>query len=413
MISIRTPLRIALVCLHTSPGTDPGSGDAGGMNVVVRHQAERLAALGHSVTILTRRSGTDQPEAQQLAEGLTLRFLNAGPARALSKGAHESCIDEFSDRINALEPVDIIHSHHWFSGMAALPVARKWGIPHVQSFHSIAADDASPLSAGERAESPGRMRGEAWLARESDTLVAISAAEAATILGRLGGPALRTRIVLPGVDSDLFSPSDSRRSTLGAADRGYVVVAARLQPLKGLDLAIQAIAVLPENLRPELVIAGDASVDYSGYVDDLRQLAERAGLSGIRFVGPQSHDNLAELFRASRLVLVPSHSETYGLVALEAAASGVPVVASAAGGLREAVVDGITGLVLESRDPQVWADAMSQILTNPTFAQELSLAAREHALRLDWTRSAASLVRVYRALLDEATEARQRHRAVA
>ena len=411
MISIRTPLRIALVCLHTSPGTDPRSGDAGGMNVVVRHQAEQLAALGHRVTIVTRRSAADQPESQQLAEGLTLRFLTAGPARALSKGTHESYIDEFSDRLNALEPVDIIHSHHWFSGMAALPVARHWGVPHVQSFHSIAADDASPLSAGERAESPGRMRGEAWLARESDALVAISASEAATISGRLGGSASRTSIVLPGVDSNLFSPE--RQPTARTAGRGYVVVAARLQPLKGLDLAIQAIAALPPDLRPELVIAGDASVDYSGYVEELRQLANRAGLSDIRFLGAQSHASLAGLFRGARLVLVPSHSETYGLVALEAAASGVPVIASAAGGLREAVVDRVTGVVLDSRDPRVWADAMAQILTDPTLAHELSLAAREHALRLDWTRSAASLVRVYRGLLDEATEARQHHRNVA
>ena len=411
MLPIKTPLRIALVCLHTSPGTEPGSGDAGGMNVVVRHQAEQLAALGHTVTILTRRSAADQPDAQQLAPGLTLQFLNAGPAHVLSKGAHESYIDEFSDRIAALEPVDIIHSHHWFSGIAALPVARKWGIPHVQSFHSIAADDGSPLSAGERAESPGRMRGEAWLARESDTLVAISAAEAATISGRLGGPARRTSIVLPGVDSSLFSPEG--QPTLGASDRGYAVVAARLQTLKGLDLAIEAIAALPESVRPELVIAGDASVDYSGYVEELRQLAKRAGLTDLRFIGAQSHVNLAGLFRGARLVLVPSHSETYGLVALEAAASGVPVIASAAGGLREAVVDGITGMVLDSRDPQVWAEAMAQILSDPVLERELSMAAREHALGLDWARSAASLVRVYRALLDEATSGRQHDRAVA
>ncbi len=410
---LEKPLRIALVCLHTSPGTDPGAGDAGGMNVVVRHQAEALGALGHTVTILTRRSSAAQPHRQRLAPRVTLQFLDAGPAVPVSKGEHEAFIGDFSAELAALEPYDIIHSHHWFSGMAALPVARTWGIPHVQSFHSIAAEDGSPLSAGERAESPGRMLGEAWLARESDSLVAISAAEAATISGRLGGRANRTSTVLPGVDSRLFSPARLRQPPASATTDGYVVVAARLQPLKGLDLAIHAIAALPQDRRPELVIAGDASVDYAGYVEELRQLAEGAGLSDIRFVGAQSHANLAELFRGARLVLVPSHSETYGLVALEAAASGVPVVASAAGGLREAVVDGITGLVLDSRDPQVWADAMAQILTDPTRAGELAQAAREHALRLDWTRSAASLVRVYRALLDEPIEARQHDRAVA
>ncbi|MDJ0377744.1 glycosyltransferase [Cryobacterium sp. PH31-L1] len=421
MFPLEKPLRIALVCLHTSPGTDPGSGDAGGMNVVVRHQAEALGALGHSVTILTRRSSPVQPLLEYLAPGVILQFLDAGPAVALAKGEHERYIEDFEAAIGALEPFDIIHSHHWFSGMAALPVARTWDIPHVQSFHSIAAEDGSPLAAGERAESPGRMLGEAWLARESDSMVAISAAEAATISGRLDGRADRTSIVLPGVDSQLFSPARLRQppagstaaATAAATADGYVVVAARLQPLKGLDLAIHAIAALPQGRRPELVIAGDASVDYAGYVEELRQLAEEAGLSDIRFVGAQSHAKLAELFRGARLVLVPSHSETYGLVALEAAASGVPVVASAAGGLREAVVDGITGLVLDSRDPQVWADAMAQILSDPTRAGELAQAAREHALRLDWTRSAASLVRVYRALLDDPIKARRHDHAVA
>lgn len=207
MLPADESLRIALVCLHTSPGADPGAGDAGGMNVVVRHQAEALGALGHSVTILTRRCAADQPTSTLLAPGVTLQFLDAGPAIALPKSEHEHWIEEFSSRLVELEPFDIVHSHHWFSGMAALPVARRWGVPHVQSFHSIAADDSTPLSAGERAESPGRMLGEAWLARESDSLVAISAAEAATITGRLGGAAERTAIVLPGVDSTAFHPA--------------------------------------------------------------------------------------------------------------------------------------------------------------------------------------------------------------
>ncbi|WP_241988464.1 glycosyltransferase [Cryobacterium sp. TMT1-3] len=412
-------LRIALVCLHTSPGADPGSGDAGGMNVVVRHQAEALASLGHEVSILTRRSAVDQPAAAQLAPGVTLRFLDAGPAIALPKGQHEHWIADFSSRLGELEPCDIVHSHHWFSGMAALPVARRWGVPHVQSFHSIAADDSTPLSAGERAESPGRMLGEAWLARESDLLVAISAAEAATITGRLGGAAERTAIVLPGVDNTAFSPAGPSSGTPAADDRGYLLVAARLQPLKGLDLAIAALAGVPADLRPNLVIAGAASADYDGYVTELRETAERLGLGAqLRLVGPRSRNDLARLFRDASLVLVPSHSETYGLVALEGAASGVPVIAAASGGLREAVVDGVTGLVLESREPRVWAEAITGLLTDAPRSQRMSVAARKHALDLDWTRSAASLLGVYRRLLGPGTGqiasgSRQHHRAVA
>ncbi|WP_241978591.1 MULTISPECIES: glycosyltransferase [Cryobacterium] len=415
---VPAPLRIALVCLHTSPGAEPGSGDAGGMNVVVRHQAEALAAAGHQVEILTRRSSTELSDVQ-LTPGVTLRFLDAGPARPVPKGDHEGFIDAFRVRMAALGPYDVIHSHHWFSGMAALPLARLRGVPHVQSFHSIAADESTPLSAGERAESPGRMAGEAWLAQTSDAIVAISEAEADTVVRRLGGSPDRVAIVLPGVDGTLFRPTGvasaagvaspaevtSPAGATSPAGRGYAVVAARLQPLKGLDLAIEAIAAVSAELRPELVIAGDASSDYDGYIDELQALAARHGIaSGVRFVGPQSRADLAGLLRGARVVLVPSHSETYGLVALEAAASGVPVVAAAAGGLREAVVNGDTGVVLDSRDPEVWAEALTGILSNPAFARRLSLAARERAEHLDWPRSAEGLLAVYRSLVGPGDE---------
>lgn len=389
------PLRIALVSLHTSPGAEPGSGDAGGMNVVVRSQAEAMASLGHTVDILTRRSSFETPEDQQIRPGVTLRFLDAGPAEPVPKGDHEGFIDEFRMRMAALGPYDLIHSHHWFSGMAALPLARRNGIPHVQSFHSIAADECTPLSAGERAESAGRMAGEAWLARESDAVVAISEAEADTVEERLGGRPDRVTIVPPGVDGTLFHPADE-----APQGRGYAVVAARLQPLKGLDLAIEAIAAVPAPIRPDLVIAGDASSDFDGYVQELQALAAARGVErGVRFVGPQSRANLATLLRGARVVLIPSHSETFGLVALEGAASGVPVVAAASGGLREAVVHGESGLVIDSREPDAWAGAITAILSDPGLARRLSLAARDRAEHFDWLRSAVALLAVYAALL--------------
>lgn len=395
MPSASTPLRIALVCLHTSPGDEPGSGDAGGMNVVVRHQAEAMASLGHAVDILTRRSSSEMPGDMPLTPGVTLRFLDAGPAESVPKGDHEGFIEEFRMRMSALGPYDIIHSHHWFSGMAALPLARRRGVPHVQSFHSIAADESTPLSSGERPESAGRMAGEAWLARESDAVVTISEAEAETVVDRLGGSPDRIAIVPPGVDGTLFHPA-----TETVTGRGYAVVAGRLQPLKGLDLAIEAISAVPESVRPELVVAGDASADFDGYVDELRTIAARHGIErGVRFVGPQSRSSLATLLRGARVVLIPSHSETFGLVALEGAASGVPVVAAGSGGLREAVVHGETGMVVESREPAVWAQAIASILSNPDLARGLSLAARERAEHLDWLRSGEGLLAAYGALL--------------
>ncbi|WEO76163.1 glycosyltransferase [Cryobacterium sp. SO2] len=369
------------------------------MNVVVRHQAEAMAALGHHVEILTRRSSPDMPAARRLGPGVTLRYLDAGPLRSVPKGDHEGFIEEFRGRAASLGPWDVIHSHHWFSGMAMLPLARTLGVPHVQSFHSIAADAATPLSEGERPESGGRMAGEAWLARESDAIVAISHAEADTIVQRLGGSPERITVVLPGVDGTLFHPR-TRAPAGGATGHGYAVVAGRLQPLKGLDLAIEAIAAVPEQLRPDLVIAGDASADFDGYIDELTRLAARHGIADrVRFVGPRSRVDLAALFRGARVVLVPSHSETFGLVALEAAASGVPVVAQGTGGLREAVLAGDTGLIVESRDPREWAGALAEVLSDPELARRLSQAARARAEIFDWPRSAAALLDVYCSLL--------------
>ncbi|RWZ52624.1 glycosyltransferase [Labedella phragmitis] len=370
------------------------------MNVVVLHQARALAALGHSVEILTRRSSPDVPSDRTLDDGLVLRFLDAGPAHPLAKGEHESVIDEFSARLDDLGPYDVLHSHHWFSGMAALPVARRRGIPHVQSFHSIAADPTTPLSEGERPESPGRLAGEARLAQESDAIVAISVAEGHTVADRLGGDADRIIVVPPGVDAELFHPwTGSRRGS------GYVVAAARLQPLKGLDLAIEAVAAVPADIRPDLVVAGEASTDFEGYVDELRALADERGIAEtVHFIGPQSRPDLAALLRESRLVLVPSHSETYGLVALEASASGVPVIASASGGLREAVVDGETGIVLDSRDPSDWGDALARVLRDPDLAGRLAVAGRVRAEALSWPESAAALSACYRALVGDRTE---------
>ncbi|WP_307803034.1 glycosyltransferase [Frigoribacterium sp. PvP032] len=385
-----SPLRIALVSLHTSPGAEPGSGDVGGMNVVVRNQAEALGAAGHEVEILTRRSSADEPDAVELAPGVVLRFLTAGPVEAVPKGRHEEFVDEFRDRLSELGPWDVIHSHHWFSGVAALPVARQLGIPHVQSFHSIAAADSTPLSHGERAESPGRLAGEAMLARESDSVVAISHAEAETVTSRLGGDPARVAIVLPGVDAELFRPLAADET----APHPTVVVAGRLEPLKGPDLAIEAVAAVPAELRPELVIAGGASTEFVGYERDLAALAGRSGLD-VRFLGPQTRAGLSTLLREARLVLVPSHSETYGLIALEAAASGVPVVAASSGGLRESVVDGVTGVVLDSRDPAVWGETVTRLLGDGELWGRLARASRERALEHPWSLSAAELSDVY------------------
>ncbi|MBG6238404.1 D-inositol-3-phosphate glycosyltransferase [Mycetocola sp. CAN_C7] len=393
-------LHIALISLHTSPDDDPGSGDVGGMNVAVRSTAIALAAQGHTVEILTRRTDPAGSAAHELAPRVIIRHLDAGPAERRVKGDHEGFIPDFRRALEPLGPYDVIHSHHWFSGEAALEYARSRGIPHVQSFHSIAADPSTPLSEGERPESPGRMLGEAHLAQASDAVITVSSAERDTVVERLGASPAHVVVVTPGVDADLFIPA-----TTPAARPGYIVAAARLEPLKGLDLAIEAIAALPDSIRPELVLAGGPTTGHDSYPADLRAHADAHGLAdGIRFVGPQSRNDLAALLRGARMLLVPSHSETYGLVALEAAASGIPVVATASGGLLEAVDDGVTGLLLDSREPAVWTDAISRLLTDDALAARIGTAARVRAERFTWDRTAAATADVYTRLLNHRTD---------
>ncbi|WP_271984277.1 glycosyltransferase [Pseudoclavibacter terrae] len=404
------PLRIAFVVLHTSPLDEPGTKDAGGMNVVVLAQAEALADRGHQVELITRRSDDGSAPTVRLGDNLRLHNLQAGPARLISKGEHEHVIDEFRDALAVLLvelSVDVLHAQHWFSGVAALPVARELGIPIVQSFHSIAAGSSTPLADGERAESPGRLAGEAMLAKSVDAIVVVSRAERDTVLSRLGGNPAITHIVPPGVDADLFFPARDARAEPAARESRpkRALSAGRLHPLKGFDLALDAIAEIDDDVRPDYVLVGAAPPDDDGraYEAKLHEAVARHGLAEhVQYIGSLSRHALAAQLRLVDVVLIPSHSETYGLVALEAAASGVPVVASAAGGLREAVVDGVTGTLLETRDPADWAAAIAGILRDPARAERMSVAAREHALAHSWDLSAEGLLAVFRQLVARA-----------
>lgn len=411
-------LTIAYVVLHTSPLDTPGTKDAGGMNVVVRAHAEQLAARGHRVQLITRRSDPSLPDTVELGRGLSAHHLDAGPDRLLAKGDHEGLVDEFGRALAAhlrAHPVDIIHAQHWYSGVAALPVARELGVPILQSYHSIAAAEETPLTEGERPEAPGRLAAEARLAREVDLVVTVSEAERRTVIERLGAEPERVRVVNPGVDTELFHPAESGDSPHARAGQHEVLVAGRLHPLKGFDLAIAAVAKLAKEVRPTLRIVGSPPPDGGEYVRSLHAAVAAADMGDtVVFDGALDRDELANRLRETSLVLITSHSETFGLVALEAAASGVPVIARAVGGLREAVVHGETGLLIESAksaeaeslgeaqgEAQTWAEAIAELLDDPERMQRLGQAGRELALRSNWAASAEAMAAVYRELLSE------------
>lgn len=404
-------MRIAMVSLHTSPLAAPGAGDAGGMNIVVLHLSEALAQLGHSVEILTRRQSEEDPDWAEIRRAsvthqrIGVRYLTAGPTRVLAKSLQDAHTKEFERALLQLgpdggsderAPYDVLHSHHWMSGIAAEPVARQWGIPHVQSYHSIAALPNAPLDEGEPPESPDRNAGERHLAQVSDLVIAISRAEAATIVGSgvegLGADADRVAVVAPGVDAELFRPCVGPVET----DPGYVLVAARLQPLKGIDLAVEALAGVPAAIRPRLVVAGDVSDDFIDYRRHLAKLVADNDLAeDVHFIGPRTRNELAVLLREARLCLITSHSETFGLIALEAAASGTPVIAADSGGLREAVADGVSGLLVPERDPTAWAAAITRVLTDVDLNADLRRRARPWARGFTWRRAARQHADLY------------------
>lgn len=398
----RPPLRIAAISLHTSPLQSPGSADAGGMNVVVLEQARAMARRGHRVDLMTRRTDPDTPAVLEAEPGIRLITIDAAEPAPLAKSDMDRAIAPFSEGLERVlgpegeGPYDLVHAHHWFSGVAAAGPARRHGLPVLQSFHSVAAPDgARTLAAGEAAESPGRIAGERACAREAAAVVAVSGAEAATIIERYGTDPEAIAIVRPGVDVEAFAPASTAELEQVAPT---LLFAARLQPLKAPELAIEVLARLG---RPEvhLVLAGGDSADFP---DMAAQLADRARALGVadqvELVGSADRARLAELMRTSRALLLPSWSETFGLVALEAQASATPVIAwSGSGGVAEAVGPG--GTVLDSRDPDVWATAAEEILDDAARHGDLAAASRAFALTRTWDASAADLEEVCRAVL--------------
>ncbi|NQX34842.1 glycosyltransferase [Herbiconiux sp. VKM Ac-2851] len=378
--------RIALVSLHTSPLDAPGTGDAGGMNVVVVGLADALTAAGHEVELLTRARSAAETEGRT-AGGTLVRFLEAGPRASVAKGELPAHLGEFGRRMRELEPFDLVHSHYWLSGAAALPVAQEWGVPHVQSLHTVAALKNAHLAPGDSPEPASRVAAERMLVHASELTLALSAAERAAVLDAYAPPGERVRLLAPGADTSLFHPG-----TAAPAARPALLVLARIQPLKGVDLAVEALALLPAP-RPRLVIAGGTSPGHDDYAATLRRRVHELGLDDdVTFLPAQTRFEAAELLREATLLLVPSFSETFGLVALEAAASGTPVVTTGAGGLAESVVDGVSGVHVGSRRPEDWASALGRLLSDDVRLGRLGATALQHGRARDWEAAATELL---------------------
>ncbi|GAA2110281.1 D-inositol-3-phosphate glycosyltransferase [Microlunatus panaciterrae] len=405
MRSAEYPRRVAMISMHTSPLETPGVGDAGGLNVYVAEVARRLGARGVEIDVFTRRTDPNTPDEVSPHENVRVIQLAAGPAKAMSKEDLPPLVNEFAARLDArTEDYDLIHSHYWLSGLAGLGLAARREIPLVHTMHTMARVKNASRADDHLVEPDVREEGEAAIVRAAEVLTANTPDEALELQEHYGAREEQLAIVPPGVDLDRFHPCNRSRTReqLGIdQDHQVIVFVGRIQPLKAPDVLIQAVGELvrrdPERRhRLRLMIIGSPSGPESSWADTLPGLVGSLGLDGIVEFRPHSpRDQLFRWYCASDVVGVPSYNESFGLVALEAQACGRPVVATDVGGLRHAVDDESTGLLVHGHDPERWADALSRILDDPELAVELGRNAATHAARFSWDNSAKATLDAY------------------
>ncbi|MDR2373870.1 MAG: glycosyltransferase [Bifidobacteriaceae bacterium] len=400
-------LRLALISLHTSPLARVGIGDAGGMNVYLRAVGAALARAGHQVDIYTRAdSAAELARGCDGLAGAAVHYLKAGPAEPVDKADLAAFAPQFAAALARRPRPDLVHSHYWLSGLAGEAAASVWGVAHVQSLHTVATIKNRTLASGDTPEGVDRLAGERALVGRAARVVTVSAAERDAIVRDYGVAPERVSVVNPGVDPGVFHPGPGPNlEALPPALRrpaGHLMMIGRLQPLKGQDLAIRALAELAPGERPALVVTGAPGQGHLEYAAALKALAARLGVArDVVFLGVQAPERLAELIRGARATLMPSHSETFGLVAIESAACGTPVIAADTTGLRSSVVDSVTGLLVRSRRPAAWAKAIRRLLGEPALAARLAAGGVALGRQRTWDHVAAALAATYAAVAAE------------
>jgi len=404
--------------VHTSPLDQAGTGDAGGMNIYVCEAANQMAAQGISVDIFTRRANNNHPDIVDLGNGVRVIHLNVGPVDGVTKEELPGLIPDmakaFKEALTSGTSYDLIHSHYWISGKVAMPVAKELGIPLVHTMHTMARVKNLNLAEGERPEPMIRVQGESQVVEAADALIANTDAEAASLVSLYSACPDSVFVVSPGVNLANFTPGKGRevaRKNIGIAAQGRVVAfVGRIQPHKGPEILIRAISEMVTHspqLRPDLtvLVVGGASGSNSAEVNRLRELVSWLGIDSIvKFQPPADRDALPDYYRAADLVCVPSYSESFGLVALEAQACGTPVIASAVGGLRTAIADGISGVLVDGHDPRAWSSVLARLLQEPQRRVLLSMGALEHASHFGWNATARGTLDIYDRVLDAAAK---------
>lgn len=403
--------RVGLIAVHTSPLAQAGTGDAGGLNVYVDRVARGMIRRGVHVDVFTRRPSADVPATVTVQDGLEVHHIDAGPptARKSELATHLCAFYLGLAAHPAAARPEVFHGHYWMSGWVGARARRRLGTPLVQTFHTLARQKNATLAPGDVPEPTLRLAAEARVALEADAIIAPTPGERTFLRREMG--VTQVHVVEPGVDLATFNPAAGRSWTSDlldpAQDARIILFVGRLQPLKGPDSAVRTLAALkalagPDDPPVRLVVVGGPSGNGTGAVDPpaLLRLARSLGVAeDVAFLTPRSHEELAALYVQADVVLMPSHSESFGLVALEAQACGTPVVASDVGGLRHVLgtLDGQPpgGVLVPEHDETAYAAALQQILSDPRLSRELGERGLRRAARFSWEATVDKSLDVY------------------
>ncbi|GGG51217.1 D-inositol-3-phosphate glycosyltransferase [Kocuria dechangensis] len=413
-------LHVLLVSLHTSPLEQPGSGDAGGMNVYVRHLAAGLADAGHTVDMAVLDRSPDAPgaeglRAESVGPGMRLLTVTLPGAAGAAKEDLPRFVDPFAAVLGAALDAedrrpDAVHAHYWLSGAAGRVLADEWGVPLVLSLHTTARAKNLRAALGEGLEPEERAAAEEALVARAEATVVNTGAEAHQMLELYDADPARLAVIAPGVDLGVFHPAGPANSPAaspgvspgagdgpGTAARPLrLLFAGRLQALKGPQVLVEALARIRE-LAPDLVVELEITgVGAPSFIGALRARVRELGLGdSVVFSPALPAQELAARMRRADAVVVPSSSETFGLVALEAQACGTPVLATDVDGLRTAVLHGATGRLVRDRAPGTWARAVVDLARDPEALRRLGAAAARRAREYSWERTARATVDAY------------------
>ncbi len=392
-------MRVVVLSFHTSPLTQPGTGDGGGMNVYVRELSTALARAGVECDVMTRASSPTDARVVFVEPGFRVHHIVAGPVAPVAKEDLRPLVPMFADAVRdrmAEDGIvaDLLHANYWLSAEAGHTLKHVLDVPLVITFHTLARvkSETSDVEPEERGLSEEAAIG------CCDAILANTTVEAEQLVRLYGADPTRIEEVPLGVDHAFFSPGSQAgaRAALKLDDRPMLLFVGRLQSLKGADLAIEALAASRHRHATLLLCGGPSGAHGEVYVDELRVLARRLGVADrLRWVTPKPHHLLSTYYRAADAVLVPSRSESFGLVALEASACGVPVIAADVGGLATIIDHGRTGFLVDGRDPSSWAMRIDSILDDPALAAALGTAAAARSHRYAWSTTAARLRRLY------------------